>query len=159
MIPFILLALGLILILIEFYVPGAIMGTLGGILILSSIILFASESSSPIAIALFIIGTAISVGLLIRFALWRIVHAKPGYSIYSDNDQEGYQASSYDPTVIGKTGIVLSDLKPGGYIVVEGKQHQAISISGYISKGTEVIAVSGQEESLIVKLIKKESKP
>lgn len=156
MLAFLLVFLGLILILIEFYIPGAVMGILGGIAILTGIILFASKTSSLIAIILFVIGTAIAVGLLIRFALWRIVHAKPQYSIYSADDQEGYQASSYDPSAIGKTGVVIADLKPGGYILIEGHQHAAISLSGYISKGEHVTVVSGQEQSLMVKLTKKE---
>jgi membrane-bound ClpP family serine protease len=149
---------GLILILLEFYIPGAIMGILGGIAILAGIVMFASQTSSLTAIILFVIGTAVAVGLLIRFAIWRIVHAKPDYSIYSDHDQEGYQASSYDQTAIGKTGIVIADLKPGGFIVVEGRQHPAISLSGYIPKGEHVTIVGGQEQSLMVKLIKKEQK-
>jgi membrane-bound ClpP family serine protease len=156
MIPFLLVILGLFLILFEFYLPGAILGILGGISILVGIILFASQGSSILSIVLFVTGAAIAVGLLIRFAIWRIVHAKPQYSIYSNANQEGYQASSYDKTAIGKTGIVIADLKPGGYILIEGRQHAAISISGYIGKGEHVIVIGGQEQSLMVKLTKKE---
>ena len=151
MISFLLIFLGLFLILLEFYLPGAVMGILGGISILVVIILFASQTSSWLAIILFVAGTAIAIGLLIRFAIWRIAHAKPQYSIYSDADQEGFQASSYDKNAIGKTGIVIADLKPGGYILVEGNQHPAISQSGYIAKGERVTVVGGQEQSLIVK--------
>jgi membrane-bound serine protease (ClpP class) len=159
MIPFLLVFLGLVLILIEFYLPGAVMGILGGISILIGIVLFASQTSSLIAIILFVIGSALAVGLLIRFAIWRIVHAKPPYSIYSDKNQEGYQASSYDKTAIGKTALVSADLKPGGYILIEGRQHPAISLSGYIAKGGYVTVVGGQEQSLMVKLSTKEPTP
>lgn len=151
MIPVVLLILGLFLILIEFYVPGAIMGILGTLLMLISIVLFAYQSQSPWAIGLFVFVAIICLILMIRFALWRIVRAKPGHSIYSHGDQKGYIASSFDIKAIGKMGTVLSDLKPGGYIVVDGKQHQAISISGYISKGDEVVVVAGEGESLLVK--------
>ena len=151
MIPFLLVILGLILIFIEFYIPGGVMGVLGGGAIIAGILLFASQSTSLVATILFVIGTAVAIGLLIRFALWRIVHSKGRSSIYSDHDQEGYQASSYDHTVIGKTGTVLSDLKPGGFIIVEGKQHPAISVSGYISKGEEVVIIKGEEQSVLVK--------
>lgn len=157
MTPFILVLLGLFLILVEFYIPGAIMGILGGISILTGIVLFASESSSLLATVLFVLVSAASVGLLIRFALWRIVHAKPEYSIYSDSSQEGYLASTYDKSAIGKTGVVLADLKPGGYILIEGQQYPAISISGYISKGEHVLVISGQEQSLLVKSVSSKS--
>lgn len=154
MIPFLLVFLGLFLILVEFYIPGAVMGILGAISILTGIILFASQTDSLIAIILFVIGTALAVGMLIRFAIWRIVHAKPQYSIYSAGDQEGYQASSYDKSAIGKRAIVSADLKPGGYVIIEGKQHAAISLDGYISKGESVTVIGGQEQSLMVYKLK-----
>lgn len=151
MIPFILLAVGLLLIFIEFYLPGAVMGITGAILLLASIFFFASQFNSPILTLLYIIGAGISVGFLIKFTLRRIVKAKPEYSIYSNKDQKDYVASSYDKTAIGKKGVVLADLKPGGYILIESKQHQAISLTGYLTKGTEVVVVSGDGESLLVK--------
>ncbi|MBA3721697.1 MAG: NfeD family protein [Parachlamydiaceae bacterium] len=157
MISFLLLFIGLLLILIEFYIPGAIIGIIGSFFVLASIIVFVSQSASILEIILFVVGVVISLLCIVRFALWRIVKAKPGYSIYSDGNQEGFQASRYDAAAIGKKGIVLSDLKPGGYILIDGQQHQAISQAGYISKGSEVIVLSGQEESLIVKQSKKET--
>lgn len=153
MIPFLLWILGLVLILIEFYVPGAVMGIFGGVLIVTSVILFATQGYAPWAIAIFLLMVITSVILLIRFALWRIPRAKPDFSIYSDKDQTGYVASGYDQSAIGKQGTVLSDLKPGGYVLIEGKQHQAISQSGYIVKGSKVLVLSGEGESLIVKHI------
>jgi membrane-bound ClpP family serine protease len=150
MIPFLLVFLGLVLILFEFYLPGAILGILGGVSILAGVLLFASQASSIWSIVLFVAGTAVAAVLLIRFAMWRIVHAKPQYSIYSNAHQEGYQASSYDNNAIGKIGVVIADLKPGGYILVEGCQHPAISLSGYIAKGEQVMVIGGQEQSLMV---------
>lgn len=155
MISFILLFMGLILILLEFYLPGAVMGFLGGTAILFAILSF-GQSHSLWATILFVASAIALIILLIRFAIWKIVSAKPDASIYLKSDQEGFRASSYDHQAIGKTGVVLSDLKPGGYILIDGVQHQAISTIGYIAKGTEIKVVSGQEESLIV-IPKKES--
>lgn len=155
--PYILLLLGLLLVFVEFFIPGAIMGICGGAMILASIILFAVQSQSLVATVLFAIGSVIGLIVLIKFALWRIRTAKPGYSIYSNADQEGFVASHYDSSAIGKRGVVDTDLKPGGHIIVDGKRLQAISQSGYITKGTEIIVIGGQEESLIVKLCKKDN--
>ena len=157
MIPFLFLAFGLLLILTEFYLPGAIMGVSGGILVVTSIVLFAMESSSIWWVVLYIIGVIFAVTYLVKFALWRIRTAKPNQSIYLNSDQSGYQASSFDSSVIGKTGIVVTDLKPGGHILIDGKRLQAISQGGYITKGTEVLVLSGQEESLFVKQVKKDT--
>ena len=157
MMAFILWGLGLLLIFIEFYLPGAVMGISGGILILASVVLFGYQWQSPALVALYALACLISIGLVIKFAMYAIRSAKPSRSIYSNHDQRGYVASSFDQSAIGKKGIVLSDLKPGGYILIEGKQHQAISESGYITKGSEVLVLKGEGESLIVKSIKKGS--
>lgn len=132
------------------------MGVGGGLLIFISVLIFAKQSASGLATLLYILGVISSIALVIRFALWKIRNTKSAYSIYSDKDQEGYIASGYDPQAIGKIGIVLSDLKPGGYIQIEGKQHQALSQSGYIVKGSQVKVIGGEGESLIVKILLKE---
>lgn len=154
---YLLWMMGLVFIFLEFYLPGAILGVIGGILVFASLLTFASESSSVGGTLAFFLAVITSIILLIRFALWRIRTAKPEYSIYSNAHQEGHVASHFDKHAIGKTGVVLSDLKPGGFILIEGKQHQAISQSGYITKGEEVIVIGGQEESLLVQSKPKES--
>ena len=155
--PLILWCIGLVLVAIEFYIPGMIMGIAGGILLLISIIIFSNEIQSAPLTILYTIAVSMSVVYIIKFTLSRIKKAKPQFSIYSDKDQAGYIASAYDHTAIGKEGVVLSDLKPGGYISIDGIQHQAISINGYLPRGSVVLVIGGEEESLIVKHIKKDS--
>lgn len=150
MIPLLFVALGWVLILLEFYLPGAVLGILGGLSVLAGIILFVSEAHSVWTILLFIIGSLASVALLVRFAIWRIVRAKSDHSIYSDANQEGFQASSYDKAAIGKEGVVIADLKPGGFIEIDGNAQAAISQGGYLSRGTRVLVIGGQEQSLMV---------
>lgn len=155
-ISFILWALGLLLIFLEFFVPGAILGILGGILITASFFFFASRSDSLMITLIYFICVAASIGYLIKFALWFIQSRISNKGITSKANQEGFIASKYDKNAIGKKGVVLSDLKPGGYILIDGKQHQAISQTGYIEKGQDVVVLGGEEESLLVKPVNKE---
>lgn len=148
--PYLLLILGLALVFLEFYLPGAILGVLGAIFILSSYVVLISQGASALEIILFFIGSFIALYALVKFALWRIPRAPRSRSIYLKGDQEGYIASTYDESAIGKIGEVLTDLKPGGYILIDGKQHAAISLTGYLVKGTQVKVVSGEGESLLV---------
>lgn len=151
MTPFILWFLGLLFVLLEFYLPGAILGTIGGILLIASVVLFATQSTSAIAIILFVLGVVISAILLIKNTLWRIPRSGSSFSIYLNRDQEGYHAAGYDPAMIGKKGVVVSDLKPGGYILVEGKKLAAISQTGYLPAGTKIVVISGDGDSLVVR--------
>jgi membrane-bound serine protease (ClpP class) len=155
MVPFIVLILGLVLIFFEFFLPGWILGILGGMAVLASIVLFGIEYPSPLLIFLYVTGIFVSLFYVIKYALWQIQHSSPRRSIYLQGDQEGYVASTFDRDAIGKTGIVDTDLKPGGHVMIEGKRHLAISQSGYISKGEQVIVVGGEGESLTVKQLRK----
>lgn len=150
------LLIGLALIFAEFYLPGAILGIIGGIFVVISVVTFATDVNSPLYIILYLIATGLAVGFTIKGALWSIKNNKSRFRIFSDDSQDGFIASKFDQSAIGKKGTVVTDLKPGGYIQVEGKQHQALSRSGYIVKGSEVDVIGGQEESLIVKQSKKE---
>ncbi len=133
------------------------MGILGAVFVLTSIFLFVSNTTSFFAAFLFVISSIVAVVLVIKLALKSIVNAKSGYSIYLRGDQKGFQASSFDKSLIGREALVLTDLKPGGYITIDGQQHQAISNTGYIPKGHVVMVISGQEDSLIVQFLQKES--
>lgn len=155
----ILLVLGLLFVYLEFFLPGAILGTIGGIFLVISIVLFANASQSIPFSFLYAVLVFVLLAVLIRYTLKKIPKTKSKYSIYLNGDQTGYMASTYDRTAIGKTGTVLSDLKPGGYITIEGKKHQAISQSGYIPHGEKVIVLGGEEESLIVKSKTKKEVP
>ena len=132
------------------------MGIAGGVLVATSIFMFAAQTEFVWAVILYMAAVLVILAYLVKFAMWKIRTTKREYSIYSDADQKGFVASSYDKNAIGKRGTVLSDLKPGGYILVDGAQHQALSEGGYITKGSLVEVIGGQEESLIVKLIKQE---
>ncbi len=102
MISVVLLVLGLFLILLEFYLPGA-----------NRVFWYIAYAYQHCTLCLSI---AVALGywficfycyrlfdFTYPFALWRIVRAKPGYSIYLHGDQKGYMASSFDATAIGKT--------------------------------------------------------
>lgn len=154
MTAYLLLILGFALIFIEFFLPGAVMGIFGALLIVASISIFASEANSTVAVVAYIIAVLLGLIYVARLAIKRMQKTGPKQTICSDASQVGYVASSFDNKAVGKRGVVLSDLKPGGYILVEGEKFQALSVSGYISRGTEVEVIAGQEESLIVDLIR-----
>jgi membrane-bound ClpP family serine protease len=150
MTTFIFLVLGLLFVLLEFFIPGAVMGIIGGVLLLTSIVTFAQLTQSFPLTLMYLLSLGLLLYGMISYTLKKIPKAKTGFSIYLHRDQEGYQASKFDAQAIKKKGIVISDLKPGGYILVDGKKQQAISQSGYISEGKEVIVIGGEAESLIV---------
>ncbi len=88
--------------------------------------------------------------MLITFTLRYIKKGKTT-GIYLNSAQEGYLASEFDKTLIGKSGEALTDLKPAGHILVEGKRYQAVSKTGYLDKGSKIEIVAGEGAHFIVK--------
>ena len=147
----------IILIYMEFFLPGGIMGTLGAVTFIASIVFYAYKEESMLFISMFIVSAIILLVATMKIALIHVKRTKLKSNIYLESDQEGYVASQYDSTIVGKKGIVLSDLRLSGYISVEGKRYQAVSKSEYIKKGSEIIVINGDGAHLIVQLLKKEN--
>ena len=151
MMPYLFLLAGLALIYIEFYLPGMIMGISGAFLLIVSVVLFAGQTDSVAILALYLLGMITAVGLLIHTTLRRIKKNASKQTIYLDSDQEGYVASTFASEAIGKTGVALTDLKPSGHALIEGKRLQVLSQAGYITAGTEIQVIRGQGAHLVVK--------
>jgi membrane-bound serine protease (ClpP class) len=102
-------------------------------------------------LALFVGSSLLALIVLIKFALWRVKSGKPGSSVYLSGDQEGYRAPTFCQDAVGKEGVALSDLGPSGHILVENKKLQAVSKSGYLEKGSEIVVLEGKGAYLLVR--------
>ncbi|MFA6916643.1 MAG: NfeD family protein [Parachlamydiales bacterium] len=150
--PFILLALGLVLIFFEFFLPGAVLGIAGSLFVIASLLIFSYEASSAWVFALYFIFVLVLIYLLFKFALWRIRSTKKDNSFYLGTDQEGYKADVFNTAVVGKRGTATTDLRPAGRILVDGTTYQAISQGDFIPKDTQIIVTGGEGPTLIVKI-------
>lgn len=151
MLSFILLFIGLLLIFLEFYTPGGILAVAGTIVILFAVTSFLVESSAGFASLFFILFTIAATAFVIWFALNRIKKTSAKNTFYLSDDQEGYQGAHFDTSLIGKQGLTLTDLGPSGFVLIEGKRHQAGSRGPYVDKGTDVLVIGGEGSYLIVK--------
>lgn len=152
-----ILVIGLLLVYSEFFLPGGVMGTVGGILIVVSTVVFASNSNGILPALLFIVLALLALAGVIRLALWRIQQAAPEHSVFLRDDQAGFVASRFDQEVVGQDGEAVSDLKPSGHVLVSGKRYQAVSQSGYVTKGTAIRVTGGRSAYLTVKSKNKET--
>jgi len=149
-----LAATGLLLIFLEFFLPGAIMAIGGGLLLVTSLFFFHMFDPRPFPLFVYSVFLLVALFVVIRIALWKI-KASTG-EIIAEGSQEGFQASIYPKELVGKTGVAATDLKPSGHIWIEDRSFEALSKSGYIDKGTRVRVLSGQGSHLLVKPINPE---
>jgi membrane-bound ClpP family serine protease len=144
--------LGLLLLYLEFFLPGGIMGIIGGLLLVGSIFLliFSAKPSSMVLTA-YIFALLFLIFLTVKLALKTVKRKSEKNSFYLDKNQEGYVASIHQKELYGKIGVAASDLKPSGHIFIDGGYYQAISKSGYIRKDDKVEVEGGEGARLIVK--------
>ncbi|MBI3211628.1 MAG: hypothetical protein HYZ47_02960 [Simkania negevensis] len=163
----ILLGIGAALLLIEiFIIPGfGVTGILGILLILFSLFMLTTSSLGPIEwngdwnfvtvafierIGYFVLTLFIASAVIAMLARYITpVFLRKG-KIISDADQEGFVAASFNRQLIGKRGVVATELKPAGHIVIENIRYQALSDGGFVDKGESVEVIGGRGAYLIV---------
>jgi len=147
------LFLGLMLVFIEFYLPGAVMGTAGAVLIIASIVTYATSGATGTENLIFVVVAVAGLAAVIKLALWSIKKTGRTGSIFLNADQEGYRAARYEQDLVGKQGVCHTLLHPGGYVIVEGKKYAAISVSGFFEKGDKIEVVEVEGETLRVRKV------
>lgn len=154
---FLFAAIGLLLIFLEFYLPGMILGVAGALFLIASVVMMAMQAESPLEVLFFFFAVVAALAFVVSFAIRRIRGTGKNGTMYLETDQEGFVASRYDATVIGKRGVVVTDLKPAGHALIEGKNYQVVSQSGYVTEGTPIVVIGGQGATLVVKPLNKET--
>jgi membrane-bound ClpP family serine protease len=133
------------------------LGVTGALFLIVSVVLVALQGGGPLEVLLFFVALVAALAFVVMFAIKRIRGTGKKGTMYLETDQEGYIASQYDVTAVGKSGVAVTDLKPAGHALVEGKYYQVVSQSGYVTQGTSIIVIGGQGAALVVKPSHKET--
>lgn len=142
-------AVGLVLVYAEFFVPGGILALVGAVALLLSGVNAFTYFSSIWMVVIYWLVLALSVAGVIKLAIQRVAQSEG--SVLSSASQEGYAAHEVEEELIGKTARTLTDLRPAGFVMIEGERKCAISHIGYISKGVDVIVTKVEGADLVVK--------
>lgn len=151
MIPYFLLALGLLFIWLEFYLPGGAFAVAAAIFILAALISFFSASQSILASTLFFVAASVAVIAVIRYAIYRIRKSGAKNTFFLSKDQEGYTSTELVDTITGKRGVTLTECGPSGYALIEGKRYPIICRGPYLDKGVEVEVIANELGNYVVK--------
>ncbi|WP_236016901.1 NfeD family protein [Heyndrickxia sporothermodurans] len=149
----ILFIIGIVLIIAEFFLPGAIAGILGTAAIVGSLLIaggniFYMGISIIIAILVAIIGMIIMVKVLgKRMKLFKKI-------ILSDSTStdKGYVSNVNRLELVGKTGITMTPLRPAGTMTINDERLDVVSEGGYIDKGIKVKIIKVEGSRIVVRV-------
>jgi membrane-bound serine protease (ClpP class) len=148
----ILFIIGIVLILIEFIVPGGILGLIGFGAILTSLFI-ATDNVTHMAISLLI---AIGVTTLASIILFKVFGKK--INIFkkiilkdSTNTEKGYVSNLNRKELIGLDGVALTSLRPSGTAIINNERLDVVTEGNYIQQGKKVVVVKTEGHRIVVR--------
>ncbi len=139
---FLLAGLSLALIFIEFFFPSGICALLTLASMGSSIFFFSQTHTllSTVFFSILLFSLAMVVGILAfkKMKKQLVLHKTQEVSLKKHPEKE-------------ERGIALTDLSPSGWIIVHGKKEAAVSLWGFIEKGSAVTVIEWRENRCIVR--------
>ncbi|MBT2656718.1 nodulation efficiency protein NfeD [Bacillus sp. ISL-18] len=148
----ILFVAGILLIFLEFFLPGAIAGTLGFTALLLSLFL-AGQDALQMGVSILI---AIAVSIFTFFLMIKTLGKKLvlfNKMVLSDSarKEDGYVSNINRTDLLGMEGRALTILRPAGTIVINNERVDAITEGGFIEKNAQVKVVKVEGVRIVVR--------
>lgn len=141
-----LFVIGFALLIAELFIPGGIVGIIGGALVIISL-LFAGANFVHMAYSILIAMFIALIGMVIIMKFFgKKLHVFNKLVLKdATTTEEGYVSNVNRIELIGKTGIAITPLRPAGVISVDNERIDAVSEGSYIDakKKIEVVKVEG----------------
>ena len=147
----VLLAAGMLLIGAEIFVPGAVLGTLGGLSLFGAVIVAFGISSQIGFYTLFgvLILTVLTVTAWIKF----FPRSRVGQKMTLSENGTAFKASESKQALLGKTGTAYSALRPAGFALIEGQRIDVIAEGGIIDKGLPIVVIKVEGNRVVVRKV------
>ena len=135
---------GLIAMVVEMFLPGAVLG-IAGLIAVTGAIIYAYASGHPI-MGTIMLGTTIAM-VPVFFLTWRSVLGR--YWALKDTVKGRSFADMED--LLGKEGEAVSQLRPSGVALIDGKRRSVVTRGEMLEKGTAVKVIEVTGSRIVVK--------
>ncbi len=148
----VLVLTGLVLIAVDFYLPGFILGSIGVVLLIVSLFVCKTNHGWPATIGLFVF--ELFAGILAGYLSIRYIpQTAMGRKMILGTEQTDVHTERPAATWVGRSGVAHTVLRPAGVAVIDGKRLDALAESGMIEAGSPIRVVAIKDNNLIVKKI------
>lgn len=141
---------GILLMILEIFLPGGIVGAIGFISIVSGLVMAAYDTEQGLAS----LGIAVLITAIVTFLLIKKYGLKGLINRFVLGDQQsnerGYVAPKDQRSLVGKKGIALTPFRPAGVAKIEGTRVDAVSAGGFIQAGVPIVVVLVEGTRVVV---------
>ena len=142
---------GILLLALELFVPGMVVGIVGGLLIIAGVAMaFTLYGSSGGTIALLGGGLLLGVTLYLEFVVLPKTKLARKFSMHTTVEGTSQPVVADLAAVLDQQGETVTPLSPSGYVILQGRQYEAFSQSGFLAKGVTVRVTGLDNFRLIV---------
>ena len=146
-----LFALGIIFLAVEVIVPGAVLGSIGALLMLAGCyVAFINFDTLGGVLAVF---SAFSIAILALFVEFRILpKTKYGKRAFLTSEITAVSVAIGKEALdlVGQSAESLTMLSPSGYVLVNGQRYDAFCQNGQVPAGTQLEIIGADSFRLIV---------
>jgi membrane-bound ClpP family serine protease len=144
-------ALGILLLAVEVIVPGAILGSIGGLLMFGGCVKAFMEYGTGGGIIAVAVASALA-GLAFYLEFRVLPRTRIGRRAFLTSEITGVSAAfgAESRALIGKSAEALTMLSPTGYIRVDGQRYEAYCQSGQVPAGAVLEVIGADNFRLIV---------
>ncbi len=147
-----LLTAGLFLLAAEIFLPGGVLGILGGMALLGAVVAgfaaFGPAIGAYIALAILIGGSA---GIFLWIKLFP--RTRVGRALTLQHTESEYKASDADTrNLAGQSGKAVTDLRPAGIARIGNRKYDVVSEGPLIGRGSAVQVLKVDGNRIVVRL-------
>ena len=154
---FILITSGIFLMTVEVFVPGGVLGLIGGILAAIGIYLSFKIYGLALGMAV-LLASLVILGVFISFALKMIPHTRIGQWLILGEEvskQKGFHSdSNMDNNLAGKEGVTESLLRPAGIAQIDGQRIDVMTEGEYVEPNTRIRVIRVDGNRVLVEVIR-----
>jgi len=146
-----LFALGILFLAVEVIVPGAILGSIGGLLMFGGCVMAFMEYGTGGGIIA--VSVAFALAVLAFYLEFRVLpRTRVGRRAFLTSEITGVSAAFGQEAreLVGKSAEALTMLSPSGYIRVDGQRYEAFCQSGQVPAGAVLEVIGADNFRLIV---------
>ena len=146
-----LIAVGVVLIAVDFYLPGFVLASIGAVLMLVAAGVCFKQYGLYAGAALLVTEIIIGVG-----AAYISIHYFPKTStgqkmILAMTHADARSQAPRGNELIGREGVARTVLRPSGVAVVDGRRLDVVAESGMIERGSPIKVVAVQDNQIVVR--------
>jgi len=145
----VLFGIGLLMLSLEIFLPGGVLGVMGGLTMLGAVVLaFRDYGLAGGALSLSVALVAVCGALYLELVV--LPKTRLGRGLVLAGEVTGKATEPADPSLVGRPCVAATVLAPSGFVTIDGRRFEASCRDGFAEAGTPLVVHSADNFRLVV---------